>query len=492
MQKDDFEKQLKNILREGSMKPADSIWEGISAHLDREGAEEKKWAEKFAQAEIAPKPEAWENIVKALDEKERKPAFFLWFNRYTATGIAALILLTLGWLSFNTGEMEPSSPKNTNAQASDKNKIEPTEQQPNTLPKKIASIENEVLAKQYTRSDRSDLNFLGLDVKPVIAKSEAPLVSNENEKTETVQPSSLENLDNGSPFFEFANSFILKRNKLVFDEKQVAQNIRKKKRKGQSWLGAQTDVSPFDPNIKLQNFERATIATASNSAKFFSNSLSDAGPSDNKSETFAIPLSQPYAVTKAGTGFSIGFDYGKHFNRLFSWQGGLRYYSGNSYLSSNVYSYNHYTGDVQTFLESHYIRQDNTVFNDVVVSNGSFIDNDYKYIMAPLQLAFHLPITDKIELALSSGVSTNFFINNVLDNLPEGGSKLTAKNSSYKLVNFSGIGILKANYMIGGNWQLSVGTNFQQTINSGVKKTEGIAFRPKYWGIGTGLSYHFD
>jgi hypothetical protein len=109
-----------------------------------------------------------------------------------------------------------------------------------------------------------------------------------------------------------------------------------------------------------------------------------------------------------------------------------------------------------------------------------------------MQMAIHVPVSQKLELALSSGVSADFLVNNVLDNIPEGGSKLTAKNSAYKAVNVSGIGSLKMNYMVGENWQVSVGSNVQQTLTSGVEKTQGFTFRPRYIGINTGINYRFN
>jgi len=90
------------------------------------------------------------------------------------------------------------------------------------------------------------------------------------------------------------------------------------------------------------------------------------------------------------------------------------------------------------------------------------------------------------------GVSGDMIINNVFDDLSERGSKLNASNSAYKAVNLSGLGGMKVNYWIHQNWQLSVGSNIQQTLTSGVKKTEGFSFKPRYLGINYGINYNFN
>ena len=189
---------------------------------------------------------------------------------------------------------------------------------------------------------------------------------------------------------------------------------------------------------------------------------------------------------------NFGLDYGKRIGKFFSLEGGLRYTAGQSVLASNVYSYNEYTGNVRSFLESYYIRQDNTVFDNTVISTRAYIDNDYKFFNIPVQLGFYIPVTKKMEAAVTAGFSGDFIINNVLDNIPEGGSKLTSRNSAYHAVNLSGIGGVKMNYMIRDNWQVSLGSNIQQTLTTGVDKSEGFTFKPRYIGLNTSINYRFN
>jgi hypothetical protein len=112
--------------------------------------------------------------------------------------------------------------------------------------------------------------------------------------------------------------------------------------------------------------------------------------------------------------------------------------------------------------------------------------------MIPLNVGYHLPITQKLEASFMTGISGDFIINNVFDNLPESGSRLTASNSAYKPLNLSGIAGVNMNYMIRDNWQISVGSNLQQTLTSGVDKTEGFTFKPRYLGINYGINYRFN
>lgn len=509
MNKNSLENQWKATLQKAEEQPPMELWEKIEHKLDADLSIDKTFQETFKNASEQPEAQVWGSIAAALDREERrKPVFFLWFNRYSAAGLAALLLMVLGFSVFNKSGLFDKTPTAKNSgeigssQLRSKNELSGTAKEGYGPESLDFSSNNEASRSESLSSiEKAEVSFLS-NTKELELRNRPEPESDFNEMTNTdfeesgisregtiAALSTLARIE----FYEFANSFTLVRPKLPYNTPDRFENDNNQTFLQRSWFGLISGLSPFDPNFKINNFERALASNDVPRNAFEFNNLGDIQePNPIKRETFAIPLSQPYSTVRSGSGVNLGFDYGKRIGKHFSWQGGVRYMSGTSLVESNVYSYNEHTGKVRTFLESNYIRQDITAFDNTIISSSAFVDNDYKYLMLPMQMAIHVPVSQKLELALSSGVSADFLVNNVLDNIPEGGSKLTAKNSAYKAVNLSGIGSLKMNYMVGENWQVSVGSNVQQTLTSGVEKTQGFTFRPRYIGINTGINYRFN
>ncbi|MGR3811683.1 hypothetical protein [Jiulongibacter sp. NS-SX5] len=511
--KKSFDKQWKAILRNAEEQAPIEVWENISQRLDEDASFEESLSSTLLNAEEKPEDDVWAAISNRLDkEEERKPVFFVWFNKYTASGIAALLLMVLGFSLFNKSDfldngaqqstrIERKSDSSTSSQTETNQRASESESQERLIladqsSEKGEQVKIERKSKIETVSLLSSQSLSIPDYTPLSTESSKVIEQRSNDKgsfdSKVQEITTALNFIARKEFDEFANSFILHRPKLPYETPEEFQEDNSSFFK-KSWFGLISGISPFEPNFKINNFERA-LASANDIRPTNSFEFNNVGETTNpiKRETFAIPLSQPYNNIRAGNSINLGLDYGKRFGKHLSWQGGIRFNSGRSLLESNVYSYNEKTGDVRTFLESNYIRNDITSFDNTIVSTSGLVNNDYKYLMVPLQLAYHMPLGDKMEMALSSGISTDFLVNNVIDNTPEGGSLLTAQNSAYKVMNLSGIGSLKVNYMIGENWQLSVGSNVQQTLTSGVDKLEGFSFRPRYIGINTGVNYRFN
>lgn len=499
-----FENQWRKALEGAEENPPADVWRKIEGELDEELIAEAAMKNMLLSASEKPDDSVWLNIEKELDqEEERKPFVVFWLNKYTATGIAALLLLALSFSLFNNSESllndspelskSNNSPKETREKKIDRSDSESNISSVDELKVSEKTVQSAAFSTKTIVFKKSTKKLIETSDYPVVKSSSSLLSQRNTQKTESfsdVIDSSIDNLKSivKKEFDKYGNSFVLERNKLSYQtpDKLLSDNSSFLKR---SWFGLFSGVSPFDPNFKINNFERAALVSASD-IPFQANSV---GETTNpiKSETFAIPLSQPYNNVKAGRSVNVSINYGKRFKKHWSIESGARYLAGNSLVASNVYSYNQFTGSVQSFLESNYIRQNTGIFDNTVISSGEDIDSDYQFLMIPLQVGYHLPVTKKLEASLTAGVSGDFIINNVFDNISEGGSKLTAGNSAYKPVNLSGLAGLKLNYAIRSNWQISVGSNFQQTVTSGVERDEGFSFKPRYLGMNYGVNYRF-
>jgi hypothetical protein len=497
--KSSFENQWRNALRNAEENPPIDVWMEIEGVLDKELLADLSIKNKLLSASEIPDASVWNNIENTLDEQdERKPVFILWFRKYASAGIAALLLMALSFTIFNDklnqiGIIASNSSENSNS--NDSRSIDTPLASSEILSDKNNSDDKVTVNKNISNSiDKIDLSgIVALTKKNNLEFDNKIASESHNLETDTYSMFSVSALKLliKKGFDAYGNRFVLTRKKLSYQTPDylLAGNSNFLQR---SWFGLISGISPFDPNFKINNFERAALVSNNefprSSLEF--KSLGDTDPAKNN--TFAFPLSQPYNDVKAGNAVNIGFNYGRRIKRNFSIESGVRYMAGKSLVATNVYSYNTFTGNVSTFLESNYLSKGATVFDNTVISSGGDIDNDYTFLMVPLQLGYHVPLTDKLEATFLAGVSGDLIINNVFDNVSEGGSKLTSANSAYKAINLSGMGGMKVNYMVRENWQLSIGTNVQQTLTSGIEKTEGFSFKPRYLGLNYGVNYRFD
>jgi hypothetical protein len=498
MTKGSFEKKWKIALQEAEEDIPFDLWEKIECELDKDKSMEVHLRHTLTHASVAPPEHLWNTIETKLHNNPEKQFISTSINKRVVSGIAALLLLALGFglyqLDFSKAgnrdtvvlkkESVVEKKRQTSQSYQKENQVLTTELDPIT--DLNLSVKRKINSSKRTFSQTTEEKH---HIQEAMVKSfDAIFLSKSNEE---IYPANHIALIAKRSFDEFGNSFILKRNKLVYETpEELAEDKRGFFQR--SWLSLVSGFSPFNPNVKINNFERAALASASNTpgSTFSFNSLAESINNTGKPK-FAIPILEPYNEVQRGTAVNLGANYGKRIGKFLAIESGIRYTAGRSMLASNVYSYNEFTGSVKTFMESHYIRQEKTVFNNTVISSRTAIDNDYKFLNIPVQIGFYVPLNNRFEAAVTTGFSGDFIISNVLDNTPEGGSRLTASNSAYKAVNFSGIGSVRLNYAVQDNWQVSVGSSVQQTLTTGIDRSEGLSFRPRYVGLYTSLNYRF-
>lgn len=496
--KDKFKESWEKYLLDAELQTPPSIWGKIEASMQQDLSFDKKSHEVFNQISIQPSEEIWPRIVAELEE-DRKPFILIWLNKYASTAIAAMLVLFLGF-SLNKSDNDAESNETISLATLEKSRIvnqSALSVNESFAAPKAASVTKVKYAAQIKKSDKVLItntleaskaaeNFIAQEKIAALQLSKE-ITEKADQLFEDLSLNTLATLD----YDPFGNSIILKRNKLGFEtpEKYLEDHSTFLQR---SWLGLISGLAPFSPNFNIKNFERDALVSASEGVR---NTLNLIGgePQNPGRQIFAIPLSQPYNNVTGGLSLNLGADYGKKISRHFSLQGGLRYIRGTSKVSSNVYSYNTETGDVKTFLESYYLQPQEASFNEnTQISSKSFVSNNYNYVMMPLQIGFHIPLMKNTEAMISSGVSTDLLINNVIDQNPTEGNLLTPKNSNYNAVNLSAIGNIKLNYMLKNEWQISVGSNIQQSLFSGVDSRENFTFKPRYIGISYGINYRFN
>lgn len=500
---------------------------------------EEEWKKAFKDAQFAPPSDMWERIEQDLERKKRRP--FLFFFRPSAilAGVAATLILALGGILFfnqqgssNLGASNTQPKSDTHNQniqpdldtknsdnlaAKIQNNIKPTNSLKVQDNKQLALVET-TINKRVTEPKKSTqisqlpmlaaANFASTNVGNMVA--DAPTSSNQSLDNSTQISRNValtQNDDKISANLSFlkyheyqylGSRYTLKRNKLVF-ENEAAEAPIVASNDSKFWLGVQSGVSPFDPNMKLGGLNTVAMAQADAFAKESNVPSMGASPSVGDPQP-NVMVSQPQNAIRSGIGINTGVAMGYKISKKWNFESGIRYLRGNSTLNSNTYAFQQ-NGYVNTFFADYLMQNSsnkellvaNTPINTVVADASEFA-NRYEYLMIPLQVGYEIGLSKKIALNLLAGVSTDIFLQNTIINdnsIVQEKSTINSSSNIYKPLNFSGLGGIRASYLISRHWQLNLGSSYQHSLFSGINNSTALQMRLKMFGLNYGLNYRF-
>ena len=506
---------------------------------------EEEWQKAFNDASFAPPSDMWERIEQDLERKKRRP--FLFFLRPSAmlAGVAATLILALGgFLFFKQKESETSL-----AVVSGNTEKVLSNSQPNT-----AQTNADNLGSAAPSSTESNLSTENNDTKQTFALAETninkgvtkPKKSTQNSQLPALTAASFANsnagelvadapasknqlLDNYNTqaldnqinrsisavqndnktiadlallkYHEYqylGSRYTLKRNKLVF-EGEVTEIPDVPSGDSKFWLGVQSGVSPFDPNMKLGGLNTVALAQADAFANMSNAPSVGASPSTGDKQG-NVMVSQPQNAIKSGIGINTGVAMGYKISKKWNFESGIRYLRGNSTLNSNTYAFQQ-NGYANTFLADYLLQnsanQDMQFANkqiNTVVADASQFGNRYEYLMIPMQVGYEIGLSKKVALNILAGVSTDIFLQNTIINdnsILQEKSTINTSSNIYKPLNLSGLGGVRASYLISKHWQLNLGSSYQHSLFSGINTSTALQMRLKMFGLNYGLNYRF-
>lgn len=511
---------------------------------------EEEWQKAFNDASFTPPSDMWERIEQDLERKKRRP--FLFFLRPSAmlAGVAATLVLALGGILF-FNQQESKTPLAVAGESTEKvlSKSQNTNSQTNTVqtntdnlasaapsttqsslssndnsPKQTLALAQNDTYKRVTNSKKSTPNSqlpafaatslsstntdnMAADTPP----SKGQALNEVNTKmpdSQAINIISVAQNDNNAivdfallkhrDFQYLGSRYTLKRNKLVFEGEAteapiVASNDSK------FWLGVQSGVSPFDPNMKLGGLNTVALAQADAYANMSNTPSVGASPSAGDKQG-NVMVSQPQNAIRAGIGINTGVAMGYKISKKWNFESGIRYLRGNSTLNSNTYAFQQ-NGYANTFLANYLLQnsanQDLQFANsqsNTVVADASQFGNRYEYLMIPMQIGYEIGLSKKVALNILAGVSTDIFLQNTIINdnsILQEKSTINTSSNIYKPLNLSGLGGVRASYLISKHWQLNLGSSYQHSLFSGINNSTALQMRLKMFGLNYGLNYRF-
>lgn len=516
-----FEKQWSDAFGEYSVPPPDNTWANIEKQLEK--------------------------------EESRKPFIFWWKNPYLWSGVAAAIVIVAGLWNFNGNtDKNILSQKNTDKtisktelteqrqvktlpdqltnkqkSTSDAEKINFREN--NTSSKNFSKTENNTLEKdkvnrqflaekikesrkkESSLQDQTNAHFeILLNEKP-IAEQKAntePLLSEEKaeKSTQDLIMSSIASASynaeakaqpiiayiKGSEIKPYGNRFGNKRKKLPVPEPEnelIAKN--ESTNSGKIKIGLVSGVAPFNPNFSQSGFTAQALSSASRNDAFSNGAelnVSGLPAETGKNNYSSKSISQvPTQSFSAGRSLNLGLSVSKKIKKNFALESGLRMLQANSQLTSNVYSINGSTGDIKSYFANNLADINNN--DQTVLSFTETNFQTYNYLSIPLSLLYEIPISQKLSLEASGGLSNDILLNTVFVGQAAQKQNIKATNSDFNLLNFSGTGGLRFNFYFNKNWQVTLGSSMQQALRSGISSSNNITYKPRMTGINYGLLY---
>lgn len=506
---------------------------------------DEEWRKAFEQASVPPSDELWGRIESELDKKKKRSPFLFFLKpSLMATGLAAALALVLGGILFFNREVKTTDvaqisttptaekPNTASTQAKDTPKTleQPTTEQASLaavqtsskevglnkvskikISNKPAFVREESIIAVNARKIESKDNGTNLPVvtsnQPTTASDNTAIanVNSANTTKEAVTPltietltdskttlASVENLD-GKKYRYFGTRYTMNRNKLAFDAEAALENTENTalaSNESKVWVGLQSGVAPFDPNMKFGSLNSLAYSSANEYAQLAN---SAASPSDKN-----VQVSRPQNDIKAGIAINSGVAVGYKIAKKWSLESGVRYLRGNSTLETNTYSFQN-NGYVNTFLGDYLLQNSAKNYSfagnsNTVVADASKFGNRYEYLMVPMQVGYEIGLTQKLGLNVLAGISTDIFLQNSIftDNgLVRGKNTINSDSKIYKPVNFSGLGGLRASYLISKHWQANIGTSYQRALFSGMNSSVDLNMRLQMFGINYGFNYRF-
>lgn len=487
---------------------------------------ENQWKEAMKDASVPPPDFVWENIEKELDQKKKKRVAFLWWrNPSLISGIAAALVLGLTVLfmynrqsSENTSQVSDSqliNEKKENLNRSNKsgifnekhididNQIKHPEVlketelallNPSIQQRSKVVVRNSKLHSTINKSSIIDKSNQNIALKNPIASEFSNIASQNNEEKsyKTLNENQKSEIDKikQKGFKNFANRFQPFRSLISVDFEDAVAEVKTPKEK--LWFGLSSGVAPFNPNFENKGFTGEALSSARNDPAFVAKnadfSMSPSNSSSQGNVASFLPNSLPENSFKNGTALNFGFSIGKKLKKRLGVESGLRYMQASAFLSTNVYAIDETTGEVNSYFQSNYL--DKEVNNtQTVLSVNATNKQLYNYFNVPLLLNYSLPIVKNLGVEALGGISGDLFVFGKSDSENKRSSNLTAANSTFNLLNVSGMGGLRLNYNINKSWEANMGTTYQHALISGVSSDQNLSFKPRTFGINYGVRF---
>ena len=432
---------------------------------------EEDWKSAFDGAEKTPPDRVWSSIELDLAGQETivmKKRLVFYQRLAAATVLFALLTGVYAFYPKHNGKQEVA--------------VKKEDVKGNEI--KSSEIESSEIKEENGRDVNNENNSAKVYTRPLSTKTS--LASNGSEGSQTLaafnEPIAQEKTE------ENTGTITEEKAKEKIEEKKVAEVIaspliqelpqeiverkEKKKQKESLWLafgGAAGNYTPNTPSASTSSFSQFADATTKGPALF---SL--------------VAASTPKPQPKVGAAYSVGIAVGKKFGRVVL-QTGINLNRQQIDYTSN-YDARTASNSSKAAVSDYLAESTSLTF-----TNEYTVNSTMETLSIPVQAGYMI-IDRKLGWQMNAGVSSDFFIRNVLVDRSGQREKFTQEagsDSPYRSVNWSALASTELSYRIGTHYRLSLVPGVRYSFHSILKEPTDNG-RPVIFDLGFRFKYIFD
>ena len=453
------------------------------------GKFEEEWSKAFQDAEGPAPKSAWTSIDLALTQAEsgsmRRQV--IWYQRLAAAAIVFALLVGVGTLYFNTSELsQGQSDQLAQAPDSFEGRQNQSQQTQVTDSKEIARDEINSFTQPTEKPVGSSVKQLAIDSSDQIAfqpsvSTHASNHSNENWERQSIID--LESIRNRANSFAFV---------LPADEPEAM--VKGQPREVTLWRRLPAFPSSYMNNAKKEKVKKESLWASVGAAAGSYN------PNLNRSvNTLSAPVTSASGSftgtaysqsSNQGTAYSFGMAMGTALTHRWVVQGGLNYLSQNLNYQSNLLAFD--ASNKGQIAVADFANR-NVSGSTYQLTNPYEISSVNEFVSIPLQAGYRI-INRKFALQLNSGIATDLFIRNTLEDKSGQFGKYSegaGSNSPYRTISWAGLLGSEFSYKFADRYRISLVPGLRYSFNSVLKSEAGSASNPLIMDVGFRFRYIF-
>ena len=469
---------------------------------------ERQWEEVFSNAEMAPSDRVWDKIDVSLSKQEagyfRKKAFY--FRLLAAASIIFALgvgifsinyylnqdqsLRKLSERTYNSSVLGDGNSQNESATSSDNSQYSTTNQSHGDHKKQFENQKqiifkdsrNQELVHSDQANNKSIVNSTNSDFQVIEANNEA------GSTVDFVTLSEIKSL--GIPVASEGDlASNLDHIYLIPIMPRGASKIKKDKGYGAILAGLDFSTGLFDPNFQQGN---NTFASAGGTmfADASVESVNDQLVSFNTANKDFLLVRNTGQETKPQVAFSYGANVGFRLSRRIILQTGLAYRKANTTTTTTGYIESGENSS-QIPIVAAYRYQLGGLSSVRRVSETS-LNNQFEFASIPLKVGY-LVLDRNVNLALTAGMSSEFFLNNRIGSENDNFETLSSSGSEspYKSIYFNGTLGTMLGYSFAENYLITIEPSYRFAVNSFTKNDFYLNSYPSSFMLSFGIAYNF-
>lgn len=200
--------------------------------------------------------------------------------------------------------------------------------------------------------------------------------------------------------------------------------------------------------------------------------------------------------SQPGLSYSMGLNFGVRVAKKWVIQSGVYYAKQVTSSSTGTVSVDAENSNIAYPIHISNLTAARENFSNILYQVNVDIYNNFEFLSLPLKAGYLVLDNKHLDLLMSAGVTSDFFINNEIKDEGLGLQEVNVKpgsESPYRNVLFNGVVSAELKYDLSdGRYSLYVEPSYRMSLNSFTKSDYMFSSRPRSFNVGVGVKYNFN